>query len=410
MLSPKMAELPPARPNLSLLESLPTELLEQIFLKSLNINLPLASPHLTNTLSSTHTKTALVLKVFSTGPLWPPRWGSGFTHGYKELRHYHELRQILWTQDVRDNDHEGSTQKFRPGSSAPAFGELQSKILACRWMTWDFMQLCMENLFVGILLQEFRAQNLLWPKGLRVTDDPDKSEVPWYGGAPVQESAVRDFVHESLGWETKNRILKGDDNIKDNNNMPIRFIEKSYVWGPNDETPKVDILIGFQFGDLVLKTGCKTMAWKCPLVRTKTNIPLKLFRGPWTEDRISFLFALDVGGANIKRESKIFREIGKQGLMEAIGEDNYPAIWAIKRASGQFNWLNRSLKLMPDIEHLRLAVIERGCRKDIVGCLLDMENKIATDPVLVKWAEKMKEQGDEKGQWLLEKLEESDSK
>ncbi len=65
---------------------------------------------------------------------------------------------------------------------------------------------------------------------------------------------------------------------------------------------------------------------------------------------------------------------------------------------------------MPDIEHLRLAVIERGCRKDIVGCLLNMENKIATDPILVKWAEKMKEQGDEKGQWLLEKLEKNESR
>ncbi len=185
------------------------------------------------------------------------------------------------------------------------------------------MNLCMEEFFVETLLQEFRAQNLLWPKGLRVTDNPDKSEVPWYGGAPVQESVVRDFVHESLGWETKNRILKGDDNIKDNDIMPIRLIKKSYVWGPNDETPKVDMMIRFQFGDLVLKTGCKEKKWKCPLVRTETNIPLKLFRRPWTEDQISFFFALDVGMANIERESKLFKEIGKQGLMEAIKEDNY---------------------------------------------------------------------------------------
>ena len=98
--------------------------------------------------------------------------------------------------------------------------------------------------------------------------------------------------------------------------------------------------------------------------------------------------------------------------MEAIREDNYPAVWVIDRASGGFNFdvADRSLKLMPNIEHLRLAVIERGCRKDIVGCLLGMENTISTDPALVKWAEKKKEQGDEKGQWLLEKLEENGSK
>ena len=98
--------------------------------------------------------------------------------------------------------------------------------------------------------------------------------------------------------------MKGDDNIK-NNNRPIRFIRKSYVWGPNDETPKVDIMIRFQSGALVLKTGCKEMKWNCPLVRTETHIPLKLFRGPWTEDRISFLLALDVGMASIERESKL---------------------------------------------------------------------------------------------------------
>ena len=309
---------------------------------------------------------------------------------------------------MRDNDHKLSSQKFRPGSSAPAFGELQSRILACRWMTWEIMQLCMEKFFVGILLREFRAQNLPWPEGLCVTDDSEKSEVPWYGGAPVQESVVRDFVHELLGWETRNRILKGDDNLKDSGYIPIRSLQKSHVWGPSDETPKVDIMIGFQLGDLVLKTDSQVMKWKCPLVHTETKIPLKLLRGPWTEDRISFLYALKVGGAKVDRESKLFREIGKQGLMEAIREDNYPAIWMIKRASFDFNFncAHPSLMLMPDIEHLRLAVIERGCRKDIVGCLLNMKNKIATDPALVNWAEEKKEQGDEKGQWLLEILKE----
>lgn len=349
---------------------------------------------------------ALVLKVFSTDPL---RTSFGSPHSYKELRHYDELSQVLWTHDVHDNSHEGSSQKVRPGSSAPAFGELQSRILACRWMTWEIMQLCMEKFFVGILLREFQAQNLPWPEGLCVTDEPKRSEVPWYGGAPVQESVVRDSVHELLGWRTRNRILKGDDNLEDSNDSPIRFIQKSQFWCPNEESPKVGIMINFQEGDLVLRNDSKVMKWKCPLVSIQTKIPVKLLRGPWTEDRISFLYALGIGGANFDRESKLVREIVKQGLMEAIREDNYPAIWMIERVSFNFNLnldcAHPSLMLMPDIEHLRLAVIECGCRKDIAGCLLSMENRITTDPALVSWAEKKKEQGDEKGQWLLDTLE-----
>ncbi len=54
----------PVIPKQSLLESLPTELLEQIFLECLNVNLPLASSHLGTALSSTRTKMAVVLKVF----------------------------------------------------------------------------------------------------------------------------------------------------------------------------------------------------------------------------------------------------------------------------------------------------------------------------------------------------------
>ena len=93
-----------AKPKLSRLESLPTELLEQIFLQSLNIDLPLASPHLTTMLSSIHMKTTLVLKVFS-------------------------------TEDVYDDHGVIFSRRYRAGSSQPAIGELQSRILKCRWMT-----------------------------------------------------------------------------------------------------------------------------------------------------------------------------------------------------------------------------------------------------------------------------------
>ena len=60
----------PAKSKLSRLEGLPTELLEQIFLDCLNVNLPLASSHLSTALSSSCTKMAVVLKVFQSNAFY----------------------------------------------------------------------------------------------------------------------------------------------------------------------------------------------------------------------------------------------------------------------------------------------------------------------------------------------------
>ena len=134
MVSPEMAVMRPVKFKLSRLESLPTELLEQIFLQSLNVNLPLASSHLGTVLSSTHLKMSVVFKIFS----------SGGTISSLEL--YGELSHILG-----DGSADGTYR---------AIGKLQSRILACRWMTWNFVQLYLENFIVRTLLREFRARTL----------------------------------------------------------------------------------------------------------------------------------------------------------------------------------------------------------------------------------------------------------
>ena len=62
---PEMAVMLPVKSELSRLERLSTELLEQIFLQSLNVSLPLASSHLSTVLSPTHLKMSVVFKIFS---------------------------------------------------------------------------------------------------------------------------------------------------------------------------------------------------------------------------------------------------------------------------------------------------------------------------------------------------------
>lgn len=488
----------PAHPKISRVESLPTELLEQIFLESLNLNLPLASSHLGAVLSSHRTKMAVVLKVFP-------------SNAFSNIEHYIELSQTLWAGGAKETE--------------TAIGELQSRLLACRWMTWDFLKLCMETFVVRTLLREFRIQDLPWQEGLPVEEQPDDVvRLPWHGGAPVKGSVVRDFVHELFAlnvhlWfrydgeldhcediEDNSKIIRDNmrtfkqhranleangqdeseesdsdmddddedldrgyqylgvatrewnknDTEKDNQDVILTSSLRTYSWGPVDGTPRISIGIGPRDGLVILGTRLKcetdpkmvettSRRWRCLWCRFDTNIPVKLLRGPWTQDRLSFLQALLEGGADLDPENETHREIAKQGLTDAIKEDDYRAVDLL--ISGAMNrqyryaddnnyfepsfgeaafimnvpdkhrdWVKtpmerRTLGIKPDTEHLKVAVIERGCRRRIVKRLLwaassDIDR---ADPAVVDWAEKKNEQGDRIGQcligdWLLGQL------
>lgn len=457
MLSSEVVVMAAANPLRSRLESLPTELLEQIFLQSLNINLPLASSHLGTVFSSTSTKMAVVLKVF------PSK--TAFT-----LEHYGELRKVLRTKNG--------------GNTGAAIGELQSRVLACRWMTWDFLKLCMETFVVRTLVREFRDQSLPWQEGLPVdAQSQDAAKLPWHGGAPVKESVVRDFVHEVFalqidldekdlddcehksgpdGMENDKELNRGYQRLgvrkcpESINDIITTSSLRTYSWGPGSGTPRISIGIGPRNGLVILGTRLKCEAdskimemtsrrWKClRCLEFNTRIPVKLLHGPWTQDKLSFLQALIEGGA-FHLPKKTNRELAKKGLTEAIREDNYRVIdllitETLQRQYSQYHkenyfepsfvetefvmdvwddptdWIRyprerkrRTLDIKPDTEHLRLAVIERGCRRKIVKRLLwaEFSDIDRADPAVVDWAETKNEQGDGIGQWLLDQLSKS---
>ncbi len=415
---------------------------------------------------------------------------------------------MIWAGDASDTE--------------TAIGQLQSRILACRWMTWDFLKLCMETFVVRTLVREFRVQNLPWQEGLPVEEQPyDAPKLPWHGGTPVKESVVRDFVHDvfalkvHLGiryeWELddcedtdeekqcRGKALKefmerrayleangegeeeseesesedtdddenfdrgyqclgvettewDEDNIMRNiEDVTITPSLRTYSWGPVDGTPRISIAIGPRNGLVILGTRleCETDStmiqmnsprWRCLWCQFETNIPVKLLHGPWTQDQLSFLQALIEGGADLDPENETHREIAKKGLTEAISDDDYRAVdllmtRAMKSQYGQCHkdnyfepsfvearfvmdtydgardWVKspmerRTLGVKPDTEHLKVAVIERECRRKIVSRLLwarssDIDR---ADPAVVDWAEKKKEEGDRNGQWLLDQL------
>lgn len=387
----------PVKSELSRLESLPTELLEQIFLQSLNVSLPLASSHLSTVLSSTHLKMSVMFKIFSSDS------------NISSLEHYGELSHIL-----RAGSADGTYR---------AIGKLQSRILACRWMTWNFLQLYLENFIVRTLLREFRARNLPWPEGLRASDP---KQIQWHGGAPVRESVVRDFVHECLGTEIEIETPPDSHSESDINDYTIGSTINRHFWSPKRGGPMLQISICPLTGELTLWRGLQGATspdavrwfkdhWTWELRKFDTKIPVKLLHGPWTEEQLSFLFVLNVGGAEFDLDNKMYRDIAKKGLTEAIRGDNYRAVRLITEAWASSRPLSMTWKeawtfrIKPDTEHLKVAVIERGCRRDIVQALLSAKPSDIdyTNTAVLEWAENQREQGDGRGRWLLVLLTES---
>lgn len=333
-------------------------------------------------------------------------------------------------------------------------GGLQSRILACRWMTWDFLKLCMETFVVMTLLREFRDRNLPWQEGLPVEEQPYNAiKVPWDGGTPVKEWVVRKFVHEVFALIV-HLGTRYDDELDRVLTIPPSV--KLYSWGPDDGTPRINIGIGPRNGLVILRTRLEaeedsdiveltSSNWRCLWFPSHTNshIPVKLLHGPWTQDQLCFLQALVEAGADLDLENETHRAIAKNGLTEAITENNYRAVdLLVSEAMGSqyrqhdedseiessfdeaefymdvfensidcvSNPVKRTtLGIRPDTEHLKFAVIERGCRRKIVKRLLwaGFSDIDRADPAVVEWAEKRREQGSAIGQWLLDQLTKS---
>ena len=254
------------------------------------------------------------------------------------------------------------------------------------------------------------------------------------------------------GVETND--LNGDYRWEDIRDSTITSSLRTYSWGPVDGTPRVSIGIGPRSGVVILGTRleCETDSnmievtssrWRFLLCRLGANIPVKLLHGPWTQDQLSFHEALLQGGARIDPRNTTLREIAKRGLTEAISCDDYRAVDLLVPEAMEFqynqshqenyfepnfcearfdmdvwddskDWIRtpaqrRTLGVEPDTEHLKVAVIERECRRKIVKRLLwaSFSNINRADHAVVDWAEKKKEQGDSIGQWLADQLSRS---
>lgn len=131
--------------------------------------------------------------------------------------------------------------------------------------------------------------------------------------------------------------------------------------------------------------------------------PVKLLRGPFTQDKINFLqFLLSSFKADPQNLWPFYIEHAREGLQQAVSEGSAGALHCF--------WL---LGMWPDTELLRAAVIDSGCDEDLVSSIVDRElyhRKSGSgdvdflDPSLWSWAEKAHANGNRKGRWLKDRL------
>ena len=188
--------------------------------------------------------------------------------------------------------------------------------------------------------------------------------------------------------------------------------------------------------------------WRSFVCPWDCKLPEKLLRGPWVDKKLRFLRLIVESGACLMTNDQ--RNVAEQGLLDAIREDNYRAVDIIavesidaRRSNDAYmegthvhpsfrdaefdfgkgnggatdnelrvNYLTRRITIgvRPSTEHLRAAVLERGCRKRIVRRLLFARSLIIDrrDPAIAKWIEERHREGDEKGSWLQYQLDRSE--
>ncbi|KAL8707999.1 MAG: hypothetical protein Q9220_007079 [cf. Caloplaca sp. 1 TL-2023] len=344
-------------PERSGLEYLPVEIIESIFLYSLEFNLPRASLKLGRALSSTHIKNS-VLRVVVKNPYEQNRLGR------------------------------------QPGE----IGEIQSALLRCRWFDHSMFARVLNEVRVNALAAFFQAPQLV----LSNKQPMEISQQALLGpGCPILDTStatIASFLQnlQEQSNEHGERIWKW---VADSGRgfslfltkYPGRIVLVSY--SSQNGSDRIDYQLMCEFE---LACGCQ--------------IPSKVLHGPWTRTKIEFLDALMNARASLGWESSSNGEEAERSLKEAIVHTNLPLLNVLSQTS---HHLNASMKdgdpecdskIQLTQEHLRLAIFEGGCKKAVVQTILRSRRcgSLRLDaPDIVEWAVDKKAAGDSRGDWLL---------
>ncbi|KAL8670186.1 MAG: hypothetical protein Q9168_005264 [Polycauliona sp. 1 TL-2023] len=288
----------------------------------------------------------------------------------------------------------------------------------------------------------------------------------WYRGAEEFSGWERD-TSPKAGQTTLGLVpRKGQTRDKQEARMFTTYALAARSWKLEDGVqrpawdldPQASLVVGRRTGlvhfGYLRQCKCEKKGWhfwsggfKCLNCRYgPCPIPAKLLTGPWTDEKLHFLEAVLEGGATITSAEQ--ENLAHRGLMDAIKEDDYRAIDLLAvigrdeqyldphRMEGQYvepsmayaefdlgaldedasafvktHWLERrTCGVRPTTDHLKTAVIEKGCRKMIVRRLL-FANKAdidRQDSSITTWMmESQLISGNSKAAWLQYQLKSS---
>ena len=386
--------------NLAPLERLPVELLEIIFFDCLNLSLPRASVSIGKRLASNHVKTKLYLDSFCALDLKNDEYNA---------------------RDIHENEISGPS---------PRTGTFQSDLLALKWFTPTFLQKVMGDTLIKCATDIILASpNLGNPK---IPPTPimeafanlykasrSSSDRRW----PVEEIQRHTWSLASINGKVDGTSAKGTDNYmcsiesKDHDfEIVFAFYQglahiMSIGTSPTN-SPSRHRNVYFQ--DLLFcKSGC--------------HIPQKLLRGPWNPLKCTMLAQLLRVGCLLDRSaSSTDEEVANEGLVEAITQPSIRAIVTLVGSLRRFAsectsfseqefGIGKRLGIIDSVgltvtnEHLMLA-LAKDSSLQVLECLIDARDFAVDwhDEAIREWAWRKKQQGDKRGQFLLDRYADVD--
>ena len=219
----------------SKLESLPTEIIESIFLYSMNVELPRASLTLGRLLSSTGLK-HLVLRAFLTEP---------------------------YLEDALDDE---------------ALGGQQSALLRCRWVDRAIFIHALHDVWLGKLVVLFQNPSPIFFN--------DVSEIPQHDsllgpGCPIADTSTSTVAQFVKSFVPQSRFLE----------------DRRWEWVAHSGV-KLTLTLDDCSGEMWFSRNVNqtyTPRYRCICrfrLANPCNIPTKVLHGPWTESKLWFLRAL----------------------------------------------------------------------------------------------------------------------
>ncbi|KAA6413819.1 MAG: hypothetical protein FRX48_02181 [Lasallia pustulata] len=385
---------------LSPLECLPVELLQTIFLYSLNLALPRSSPRLGSALLSKHVKMELVIRTFC----------------------------ICDTVNAFAGSH---TYAIDPGDAEEVErnANMQSGVFHLKWMTLDIFRESIDKFLIRTAAREFRNRSTTYgaeeslpteAEYRRLLEDGHLCGDTW---CENPQSQTDGWFGEPTSCRFRNlsmRLRGGRLLTLEMNRLAIGLNMQMLQLCPD----------GIHFCSEIVTMLRQNWRISC-------YVPSRLLHGPWTNEKCDFLELLLKMGVLV---DLLDREIAEKGLEDAIRERNIRALRLLKpfhelhdfersreQESGAEGEYERGhiiqefeshecvcvsipnrwhAGVFPSTSHLRLAVIECDCPPDIVYhllsgriCRVDLE-----DRELVSWAVERKKHGDWRGKWLLKLL------